>query len=140
MVADDMRTDNTSYAPLLTQPAYTNGGTLYWRVAAIDADRNQGDSSPAQKIGFAKQMRVSLTRFPVRGRKSAVVVKVVDSANKPVAGAAVRVAGKGLKVGARRTTRAGTATFKLRGRKGLSIVFRAVKTGFDPATYTYKVR
>ena len=140
MVADDIRTDNTSYAPLLTAPAYTNGGTLYWRVAAVDADRNQGDYSPAQKIGFNKKMRVYLTRFPMRGRKSAVSVKVVDSANKPVAGAAVRVTGKGLKVGARRTTRAGTATFQLKTRKGVSILFRAVKTGFDPATYTYKVR
>ena len=85
-------------------------------------------------------MRVSLTRFPVRGRKSAVTMKVVDMTNKPVAGAAVRVTGKGLRVGARRTTRAGTATFKLRGRKGLSIVFRVVKTGFDPASTTYRVR
>ncbi len=139
-VADDIRTDNTSYAPLLTTPAYTNGGTLYWRVAAVDADRNQGDYSPAQKIGFAKKMRVYLTRFPMRGRKSAVVVNVVDATNKPVAGAAVRVTGKGLKVGARRTTRRGTTTFKLKTRKGVSIVFRAVKTGFDPASYTYKVR
>jgi hypothetical protein len=140
MVADDIHTDNTSYAPLLTAPAYTNGGTLYWRVAAVDAEHNQGDYSPAAKIGFAKRMRVTLTRFPMRGRKTSVVVKVVDATSKPVAGAAVRVTGKGLKVGARRTTRAGTATFKLRGRKGLSIQFRAVKTGFDPATYTYKVR
>jgi hypothetical protein len=140
MVADDIRTDNTSYAPLLTSPAYLNGGDLYWRVAAIDANGNQGDYSPATKIGFAKKMRVSLTSFPMRGRKASVTVKVVDSANKPVAGAAVRVTGKGLKVGARRTTRAGTATFKLRGRKGLSIQFRAVKTGFDPATYVFTVR
>ena len=109
-------------------------------MAAIDANGNQGDYSPATKIGFAKKMRVSLTSFPVRGRKASVTVKVVDSANKPVAGAAVRVTGKGLKVGARRTTRAGTATFKLRGRKGLAIQFRAVKTGFDPATYTFSVR
>jgi hypothetical protein len=140
IAADDVRTDNTNYAPLLTQPAYTNGGTLYWRVAAVDADRNQGDYSPAQKIGFAKKMRVYLTRFPMRGRKSAVVVNVVDMTSKPVAGAAVRVTGKGLKVGARRTTKTGKATFQIRGRKGLSIVFRVVKTGFDAATYTYKVR
>ena len=139
-VQEDVTTDNTAHAPLLTQPVYTTGGTLYWRVAAIDAERNQGDYSPAQKIGLAKKMRVYVTRFPVRGRKSAASVKVVDMANKPVAGAAVRVTGKGLRVGARRTTRAGTATFKLRGRKGLSIVFRVVKTGFDPASTTYRVR
>ena len=108
---EDVTTDNTAHAPLLTLPVYTTGGTLYWRVAAIDAERNQGDYSPAQKIGLAKKMRVYVTRFPVRGRKSAASVKVVDMANKPVAGAAVRVTGKGLRVGARRTTRAGTATF-----------------------------
>ena len=55
-VQEDVTTDNTAYAPLLTQPVYTTGGTLYWRVAAVDAERNQGDYSPAQKIGLAKQI------------------------------------------------------------------------------------
>ena len=31
-------------------------------------------------------------------------------------------------------------TFRIRARKGVSILFRAIKTGFVPATTTYKVR
>jgi hypothetical protein len=74
----------------MTQTQYLNGGTLYWRVAAVDADRNQGDFSPAQKIGFASKMRLQLVGFPIARRWSRVTVKVTDFTNKPVGGAAVR--------------------------------------------------
>ena len=42
---DSVTTDNTSYAPTMTSYGYTQGGTLYWRVAGVDEDRNQGDWS-----------------------------------------------------------------------------------------------
>jgi hypothetical protein len=138
-VSEDVTTDNTSWAPLLTQPMYLNGGTLYWHVAAIDAERNIGDYSPAQKIGLAARMRVSLTRFPLRGRRSTVTVKVVDMANKPVGGAAVRVSGGGVRVGAKRTNRAGVASFRLKPTRRGALVFRAVKTGYLPAAFTFKL-
>jgi len=139
-VAEDVRTDNTSYAPPMTQMQYLNGGTLYWRVAAVDADRNEGDFSPAQKIGFASKMSVQLVGFPLAGRWSKVTVKVMSLANTPVGGAAVRVTGKGLKVAAKRTSRAGSVTFRIRAKKGSSILFRAIKTGYLPATTAYRVR
>ncbi len=139
-VVEDIRTDNTAYAPTMTATQYLNGGTLYWRVAAVDADRNQGDFSPAQKIGFASKMRVTLSGFPIAGRWSKVTVKVADFTNKPVGGAAIRVTGKGLKIPAKRTNRAGSVTFRIRAKKGVSILFRAIKTGYVPATTSYKIR
>jgi hypothetical protein len=139
-VVEDVRTDNTAYAPAMTQTQYLNGGTLYWRVAAVDANRNQGDFSPAQKIGFASKMRLQLVGFPVAGRWSTVKVKVSDFANKPVGGAAIRVTGKGLKLRAKRTSKAGSVTFRIRARKGVSILIRAIKTGYVPATTTVRVR
>src|SRR5207248_1165151 len=33
---DSQTVDGTSYAPHLTQGAFTDGGTLYWRVASVD--------------------------------------------------------------------------------------------------------
>ena len=35
-------TANNSYAPRMTGPAYSDGGALYWRVAAIDEGNNLG--------------------------------------------------------------------------------------------------
>lgn len=139
-VTEDTRTDNTAYAPPMTQMQFLNGGTLYWRVAAVDADRNEGDFSPAQKIGFASKMSVQLIGFPLAGRWSKVTVKVMNLTNTPVGGAAVRVTGKGLKVPAKRTSKAGSVTFRIRAKKGVAILFRAIKTGYVPATTIYKVR
>jgi hypothetical protein len=139
-VQEDVTTDNTSYAPTMTTPVYTNGGTLYWRVAAVDADRNQGDFSPAQKVGLVSHMRVTLLGFPARGRVSKVVVSVVDATSKPVGGARVLVSGRGLRVAARRTSRDGQVTFRFRARFKGNIVFRVIKTGYAPASYTYTVR
>jgi hypothetical protein len=139
VIGDDVTTDNTSWAPLLTQPMYLDGGTLYWRVAAVDADRNIGDFSPVQKIGLAARMRLALLRYPTRGRRSTVTVKVVNAANRPVPGAAVRVTGPGIRVRPRRTSRAGTASFRLRPTRRGALVFRAVKTGYQPAAFTIRV-
>jgi hypothetical protein len=137
--AEDVTTDNTAWAPYLTQPIYLDGGTLYWRVAAVDADRNIGDFSPAQKIGLAARMRVSLMRFPIRGRRSAVTAKVVDLKNKPVGGARVTISGAGIKLHARRTNKAGTASFRLRATKRGMLTVRALKTGYQPAVFTFRV-
>ena len=42
-------TENTTFAPLLSERAYAAGGTFYWRVAAADdAVSNVGDFSPAR--------------------------------------------------------------------------------------------
>ena len=42
-------TENASFAPLMTEPAYAVGGTFYWRVAAADAAiGNVGDFSPVR--------------------------------------------------------------------------------------------
>jgi hypothetical protein len=136
---EDVTTDNTAWAPYLTQPIYLDGGTLYWRVAALDADRNIGDFSPAQKIGLAARMRVSLMRFPIRGRRSAVTAKVVDLKNKPVGGVRVTISGAGIKLHARRTNKAGTASFRLRATKRGMLTVRALKTGYQPAVFTFRV-
>ncbi len=136
---EDVTTQGTSWAPFLTQPGYLDGGTLYWRVAAIDAERNVGDYSPAQKIGLAARMRVVLHKYPIRGRRSVAAVKVVDAANRPVRTVAVRVTGAGIKAQLRRTNRAGVASFTVKLRRKGTLTFRAFKTGFNGATYTVRI-
>ena len=46
-------TENSSFAPLMTERAYADGGTFYWRVAAADDDvTNVGDFSPARTFSL----------------------------------------------------------------------------------------
>ena len=139
MIGEDVTTDNTAWAPLLTQPMYLDGGTLFWRVAAVDADRNIGDFSPVQKIGLAARMRISILRYPMRGRRSTVSVKIVNATNSPVGGVAVRVTGAGVKTRARRTNRAGKVSFTLRPTKRGALVFRGVKTGYQPVALSVRI-
>jgi hypothetical protein len=52
-------TANTSYAPRLNGPGYSNGGTLYWRVAAIDEGGNQG-AWTTRSLSLQKRLEVSV--------------------------------------------------------------------------------
>ena len=50
---ENVTTDNTSYAPLL-QRQYQDGGALYWRVAAVDADGNSGNFTPTRSLRLGR--------------------------------------------------------------------------------------
>ncbi len=52
---DDVTQDATRFAPTLTSQGYTDGGTLLWRVAPVDAEGNQGDWSAVAKIALAQR-------------------------------------------------------------------------------------
>ncbi len=54
---EDVTTDNTSYAPVLTHPFYINGGSFYWRVAARDKAFNNGDWTQVQRIDIAEHLQ-----------------------------------------------------------------------------------
>ena len=47
---ENVNTQTTAYAPLLTSGAYTAGGTFYWRVAVVDTDTNTGDFTAAHSF------------------------------------------------------------------------------------------
>ena len=64
-VVERATTDNPSFAPLMTLSSYAAGGTLYWRVAAADEDRNQGDWTQIQQIRLQPRLRLSVT-LPAR--------------------------------------------------------------------------
>jgi protein-S-isoprenylcysteine O-methyltransferase Ste14 len=137
---EDVYTDNTSYAPPLTHPAYAMGLTLYWRVAAVDEGRNTGDWSPVQRIGLVKQLRLSAQGTPQRKRLRKIVVTVRGAGNAPVAGATVRLSGAGARAARVRTNRKGSATFRVRATKRGMIVFQATKSGYSAAKLRLRVR
>lgn len=137
---DNVTTDNTNYAPLMTQRAYLAGTPLFWRVAGIDEGNNLGDFTPAQRIGAAKRMRISARGRPVRGRSRAVSITVRELAGTPLNGVTVRVSGAGIRPRAARTNRSGRVRFMLRPMRRGTITYRATKAGYLPAALTTRVR
>jgi hypothetical protein len=137
---ETVATDNTSYAPLLLHPAYSAGGALYWRVAAVDEGRNVGDWSPTQRIGVVKQLRLRARGAPKRKRVRKITITVLGEGNRPVIGAAVRVSGAGVRAAQARTNRRGIATFRVRATKRGSLSFRVTKSGYVAAALRLRVR
>ena len=137
---EEMTTDNASYAPLMTQSGYAAGGTLYWRVAAVDEDRNQGDWSPMQTIQLQPRMRLSVSGVAKHGRKGRLTVRVSTYGGKPLARVRVRVTGKGIKAKSGRTNARGKLVFTLKPRRRGTLTFRATYAGYQATYATVRVR
>jgi len=137
---DSVATDNTSFAPTMTSYGYTSGGTLYWRVAGVDADRNQGDWSQAQVIRLLPKLRLHVVGTARHGRKTKLTVYVTDPKGKRLTRIVVRVSGAGVKARNVRTNKQGNAYFKLKPRKKGTLTFRATKAGFQAGYATVKVK
>ena len=137
---EDVTTDNTSYAPLLSHPAYVNGGTLYWRVAAVDKALNVGDWTAAQSFTIAQRLRVAVNRAARRKRWTRLLVTVSDQGLHGVAGVKVKVSGAGIRAKSAKTNRSGKASVRVRPRKRGKLVFRATKAGWAPGALTMRVR
>ena len=151
---EQVDTDNTSYAPTLLSYAYRSGGTFWWRVAALDEDRNIGDFSPAQQFTLAKQPgsgTTSLTRLKlatklVRVKKGRRVIVTVRANGRAARGAVVRAFGRGVTPRKAKTNRYGRVTFgvkKLGRGKTLArrkLQFQAAKTGFMPGLRSINFR
>jgi hypothetical protein len=150
---EQVDTDNTAYAPLLLTQWYMNGGSFWWRVAAMDEDKNIGDFSAAQKFDLPKTQtgQTALTRLKLtlklrklkNGRRVVVTVKANGRVSR---GVLVRVFANGVSPRKAKTNRKGQVTFKLkklgRGKNLMrrQLLFHAAKTGFLPASKTLKIR
>jgi hypothetical protein len=139
-IVDSVTTDNTSFAPTMTSFGYTQGGTLYWRVAGVDEDNNQGDWSPMQVIRLLPKLRLSVFGIVRHKHLSRVMATVTDAKGKHLYRALVLVTGPGIKAQSVRTNAKGIATFKLKPRKRGKLTFRATKPGFQAAYATLKIR
>jgi hypothetical protein len=124
-------TANTRYAPRLNGPGYTDGGPLYWRVAAVDEGNNLG-AWTTRSLSLLKRLKVSVLGSLRHGRSGIVTVRTTDGSGHPVKGAAVRVTGAGVR-GRKGTGRKGEARFKLhpssRGRLIISVTRRGYQSG-----------
>jgi hypothetical protein len=132
-------TDNTSFAPTMTLGGYANGGALYWRVAAVDEDRNQGDWTQFQQIRLQPRMRLSVLGTARHGKRTKVTIKARTANGGWLSSVVVRVSGPGVKA-SRRTNAAGSATFTLRPKRKGKLVFSASRRGYQPAYASVRVR
>ena len=149
---EDVKTDNTSYAPMLTAAGYMAGGTFWWRVAAYDEDGNVGDftrahsftlkkSSPNRPGAVQVSQRLRLTvKGRLRAKRMSRVVVTIKAGGKVVRGAKVRGLTQGLKPRWRATNRRGQVVFRFRPkRKGMAF-FQATKRGYLVGTARVRVR
>ena len=144
---EDVITDNSSYAPLLTQTQYTRGGKFWWKVAAMDEDRNVGDFTRPHSFSIMgngtvrANQRLKLTfRAKLRAKRKRQLVVTVKAAGRPVAGARVRTLGPGFITKWRRTNRAGRVVFKVKPKRRGIVLVRATKTGFLAGSGRIRVR
>jgi hypothetical protein len=150
---EQVDTDNTAYAPQLLSPTYMAGGSFWFRVAAMDEDRNMGDFSPAQKFDLPRTQagqtaltRLKLTLKPLRTKKGRRVTVTVKANGRVSRGALVRVFASGVSPTKAKTNRKGQVTFRLRklgkGKRLMrrQLLFHAAKAGFLPASKTLRIR
>jgi hypothetical protein len=138
-----VRTDNTSYAPLLKflPIGRFDTGHFYWRVAAIDEGNNVGDFTRVQEVKRTRRMRIVLTGSLRRRRTTLLVVGVKNfESGAGVAGAGIRITGAGMRARRVRTRVGGTAMVRVRPRRRGVVVFRATARGYRATSVSVRVR
>jgi hypothetical protein len=131
---DSVDTDNTSWAPDLSQTAYADGGTLYWRVFAVDEGRAEG-SAAVGRFTFLKRIDAKVLGFAEHGKAKVLTVKLADSHGASVTKALVHMTGPGIRRSGR-TDKHGRAKFRVHPRRKGTIVVKVSKHGYRSATTT----
>ncbi|MFL5941149.1 MAG: hypothetical protein ACJ75Q_12655, partial [Gaiellaceae bacterium] len=139
-ILESVSTDNPSYAPTMTQYGYNGGGTLYWRVAGVDEDRNQGDWTQVQQIRLEPRLRVMVSGVARRKRSSSVRVSVLNAQGKRLSGVRVKLTGAGIRAVVKKTNAVGQVSFKVRPKRRGKLLVAATKAGYQPAYGSVKVR
>jgi hypothetical protein len=122
--------ENTQYAPTLTNGQYGEGGSLYWEVAAKDADGNQGAWSAPQLLALPTTIHGSSSTTQIaHGVTTSVKVYAKTGPGAAISGVLVKATGAGLTSTSHTTTSGGYVTFKLKPPKKGTITFTLTKTG-----------
>ncbi|HEY7018857.1 MAG TPA: hypothetical protein VH297_10365 [Gaiellaceae bacterium] len=139
-VVENVSTDNTSYAPTLTQYGYNSASILYWRVAGVDEDGNQGDWTQVQQIRTQPRMRILVSGLARHKKMGTVRVTVMTAQGKKLSGARVRVTGPGVKSKPKKSNKRGTVSFKVKPKKKGKLLVTVTRAGYQPAYGSLKVR
>ena len=132
--------DAPNYAPKMDKRDWQDGGTMYWRVAAMDLKANVGDYTAAQVVRMSSRMNVKPQGVAVRGKLSTIKIMVTTFDNKPIKKALVAISGAGLKPRGVRTNAKGFVIVKIKAPKKGTITFRATMKNFRTGVITMVVR
>ena len=130
--------DGTAFAPELDAIGYRSGGTLHWRVAAVDEGNNIGAFATGT-LTLARRLSVRGFGAPRSRRTNLVRVTVADLGRKRIKGAKVVISGLGVKV-TRKSGKDGRVLVRIRPRRKGNLTIKATKKGFSPATTKLRVR
>jgi hypothetical protein len=136
---ESTRTQNASWAPVMTSRAFTDGGRLHWRVAVVDSGGNTG----AYKTGsfvLPKGMRVTLSALLHKGRAGVLGITVRDARNRAIKKAKVTITGAGMRTRRATTNRLGKATRRVTPRKRGTVTVIVRRKGFADGSATTKVK
>jgi hypothetical protein len=138
-LVESTRTQNLSWAPTMTSRAFADGGTLYWRVAAVDSGGNVGAFKTGSFV-LPKGLRISITGLLRHGRRSQVTITVRSArTSKAVRGARITITGAGIRTTRRSTNRRGIVMVSLTPGKAGTLTVSARRKGFRDAIGVTKV-
>ena len=137
-VAQGITTENLAVTADLSKAPFVDGGQIFWRIAAVDEGGNVGGYA-AGEVRTARRMTLKAAGGLARRVKGKVVVTVLDADGDPLRNVKIRVSGAA-QARAKRTSKRGTATFRLRPRRRGTVTFRAARTGYKPAEAQIVVR
>ena len=136
-VIDSVLTNNTSWAPAMTSPAYKKG-PLYWRVATVDEGNNSG-AFVAGAVRTGKPLTVRVRGTLRRNRTSRLNV-IVRGSGKALRLAIVRASGSGVRTQTKRTSKRGSTSLRLRPKRKGFVTIRVTRGGYTPKTVRVRVR
>jgi hypothetical protein len=148
VVVEDVKTDNPTYAPHLTQAPYLQGGTFWWKVAAFDEDLNLGDFTRPHSFSLKKgpgtvqttqRLRLSM-KGRLKARRVRRLVVTVKAGARPVSGARVRAFGVGVVTKWKKTNATGRVVFRLKPKVRGVVFLQAMKTGYLAGASRVRVR
>ena len=128
-IVETVTTPLTSYAPLLTQRGYTNGGKLWWRLAVVDEGGNVGAYTTGRRGAAARDEGHACKGSLTPRRRGTLIVTVRDAKGRAVRKALVRVSGAGAR-GRKRTSRKGVAKIRVRPTRRGTIKIVVKRRGF----------
>jgi Big-like domain-containing protein len=122
-------TDETRFSPdMMNSTMFDNGGTLYWRVQAIDADGNHGAFTAAQAFHLPTKLFVTSSGYFQKGVTKTVTITVKDGYGHAISGASVKVTGAGVVTTTKKTNTSGKAAFSLKATSTGTVSVTASKT------------
>jgi hypothetical protein len=142
---EQITTYTTNAAPrimnvVVTPNAYTNGGTLYWHVAAIDDGSNLGAFSPTKTFKLPVKIVVaSTTSYLAHGTTTTITVTTKDAKGHAVGGVTVKVSGGGMTALSKKSSSTGKVSFKVHPKKKGKLTITGTKAGLQSGWATLPI-